>query len=488
MDSFQMVFPASQPALRFIPYEPLKAVKMNDTVNFQISHSTKKASESHETSPIQIIKTSSMESPPPSLPQSQPVGQPVSGKKRDGPASDDEDPLCGLFSDDDDRGMPDVDTYFDSDETSRQRMCSPWAGKNSHEKSRTNTRATTVSADAIRNSLICTSFPDEHKGARQGHVSSGNRGWNDQMDAGTNDSILHETLDERTTLAMSLPSPPARHSSKDVESALRTINPHTPAEPGASEDTPIIITDDTLCLEDGTTTRGDSKVSLERMVKQEHGSEEDDAVPLIRASKRKREHASRLEGGEYNTIEVVDMTCTTNDTARKPKRPKRAIPPISPAEHHGTSRGSRPLNGSSLVWQYRGLIGYEVRDGKPFVRVAWHSTWEPADEFPLDEITLLNTFSEPVLLSTWRRLRECVRPSVSPGLGEKTEVIRCGQSKRRKGYGERPRRWTLKEETPTGYAQGAAVLRQRHSILRNKDAGEALIRKNPLLPHPRYQL
>ncbi|EGE83051.1 hypothetical protein RJZ56_007502 [Blastomyces dermatitidis] len=43
------------------------------------------------------------------------------------------------------------------------------------------TRATTASADATRNSPIWTSFLDEHKGARQGHVSSGNRGWNNQV-------------------------------------------------------------------------------------------------------------------------------------------------------------------------------------------------------------------------------------------------------------------------------------------------------------------
>lgn len=135
-----------------------------------------------------------------------------------------------------------------------------------------------------------------------------------------------------------------------------------------------------------------SKVSLERMVKDEHISGRYDASSPIRASKRKHRHVPRLERGKYDSIEVVDMTHTTDDTSRKPERPKKAIPRTPPAEHHCTSKGSHPLNGSSPVWRYKALVGCEGRYGKPFVRVAWYSTWEPVDEFPPGEVERVRLF------------------------------------------------------------------------------------------------
>jgi hypothetical protein len=39
-----------------------------------------------------------------------------------------------------------------------------------------------------------------------------------------------------------------------------------------------------------------------------------------------------------------------------------------------------------IVWEYGPLLAYEVRDGKPRVLVPWHSTWEPAGEYPKEEV------------------------------------------------------------------------------------------------------
>ncbi|KAK2808719.1 hypothetical protein FQN50_004390 [Emmonsiellopsis sp. PD_5] len=218
------------------------------------------------------------------------------GWKRDDPASDDEDPLCGLVSDDDGRGMPDADTSPGSDETPRQRMCSRWASKNSHEKLRTDTRATTTSADATRNSPICTSFPDEQKGARQSHVSR------DVMD---DDYISHETLAEiTTTLAIQNPEV----LKVDVSQSDTTLGKATELPSNWEQ----------------------SEVFSDRMIKKERKSDDGGAISLIRASKRKVRHHSKQ--GKYDCVEVIDMTRVADDASREqePKRRKRAIPRIPP--------------------------------------------------------------------------------------------------------------------------------------------------------------
>src|SRR5437764_3714439 len=39
-----------------------------------------------------------------------------------------------------------------------------------------------------------------------------------------------------------------------------------------------------------------------------------------------------------------------------------------------------------IVWPHGPLLGYEVRDGKPVVLVPWHPTWEPLDEYSMEEV------------------------------------------------------------------------------------------------------
>ncbi|KAK2752506.1 hypothetical protein FQN54_008099 [Arachnomyces sp. PD_36] len=50
------------------------------------------------------------------------------------------------------------------------------------------------------------------------------------------------------------------------------------------------------------------------------------------------------------------------------------------ADHHSDETQS------DVVWEYHGLRGYKIVDGKPFVLVPWLPTWEPAAEFSAEEV------------------------------------------------------------------------------------------------------
>jgi hypothetical protein len=39
-----------------------------------------------------------------------------------------------------------------------------------------------------------------------------------------------------------------------------------------------------------------------------------------------------------------------------------------------------------IVWPHGHLLDYKVVDGKPFVLVPWHPTWEPPDEYSIAEV------------------------------------------------------------------------------------------------------
>ena len=39
-----------------------------------------------------------------------------------------------------------------------------------------------------------------------------------------------------------------------------------------------------------------------------------------------------------------------------------------------------------VVWVYKHLLKYDVRDGKPRVLVSWCPTWEPPDEYSKEEV------------------------------------------------------------------------------------------------------
>lgn len=39
-----------------------------------------------------------------------------------------------------------------------------------------------------------------------------------------------------------------------------------------------------------------------------------------------------------------------------------------------------------VVWEYRRLRDYRIVNGKPLVLVPWIPTWEPADEYPTEEV------------------------------------------------------------------------------------------------------
>ncbi|EGC45354.1 hypothetical protein HCEG_04569, partial [Histoplasma capsulatum var. duboisii H88] len=100
MNSFQ-TFSAAQPGLQFIPYQPAnisKAAKLIKAVDSGIPHMKTRLAEPRKPSPMRIATT-----PPATFspsPRLQPKNRPAGGGQDDNPASNDEDPLHGLFSDD----------------------------------------------------------------------------------------------------------------------------------------------------------------------------------------------------------------------------------------------------------------------------------------------------------------------------------------------------------------------------------------------------
>ncbi|EGE86602.1 hypothetical protein RJZ56_006849 [Blastomyces dermatitidis] len=97
-------------------------------------------------------------------------------------------------------------------------------------------------------------------------------------------------------------------------------------------------------------------------------------------SKRRRrpyQHEDYLD-----IIEVVDITASP----RPGKRREKTVPQSSIVKHQGTNSRRAPAAQATRRWDYRGLVGYELRNGKPWVRVAWHPTWEPAEEFPSAQV------------------------------------------------------------------------------------------------------
>ncbi|WEW61073.1 hypothetical protein PRK78_006562 [Emydomyces testavorans] len=79
---------------------------------------------------------------------------------------------------------------------------------------------------------------------------------------------------------------------------------------------------------------------------------------------------------------MVDLTGTTPKGLRPPKWQMVSRP--APAQRYCMSAGQKGQGGP--VWEYKRLIGYEVINGIPMVRVAWHSTLEVADDFSAKEV------------------------------------------------------------------------------------------------------
>lgn len=86
-------------------------VVVNATANSGITHTEQKSSTPHKLSPVRIAKPAKPPTTESPFPPSQ--SQPVDGEKKDNVTSDNEDPLRGVFSDDDDLGLPDTDSPLD---------------------------------------------------------------------------------------------------------------------------------------------------------------------------------------------------------------------------------------------------------------------------------------------------------------------------------------------------------------------------------------
>jgi hypothetical protein len=71
------------------------------------------------------------------------------------------------------------------------------------------------------------------------------------------------------------------------------------------------------------------------------------------------------------------------------------------------SNGSFDGDGRSeeKVWEYDGFSGYRVVGGVPEVAVRWRFTWEPAAEFPLDEVAEMK--------EKWQRRKSALKESRS---------------------------------------------------------------------------
>ncbi|EGC45355.1 hypothetical protein HCEG_04570 [Histoplasma capsulatum var. duboisii H88] len=99
-------------------------------------------------------------------------------------------------------------------------------------------------------------------------------------------------------------------------------------------------------------------------------------------SKRRRPYQQE---DALDVIEVVDKTMVPETTPRRSRKKSKIMPQSSPVKRCCTNRRA-PADQVTQRWEYKALIGYELRNGDPWVRVAWRSSWEPGKEFPHHQV------------------------------------------------------------------------------------------------------
>jgi hypothetical protein len=103
-------------------------------------------------------------------------------------------------------------------------------------------------------------------------------------------------------------------------------------------------------------------------------------------------------------IKVDQASCLKKDPLSRPSYSQRATqkrrsqrpPSVSPlpevrlrsVSHElpsGPDKGQQTVE-KEVVWEYRHLLDYRIVDGQSLVLVPWLPTWEPADEYPSEEV------------------------------------------------------------------------------------------------------
>ncbi|EER40057.1 predicted protein [Histoplasma capsulatum H143] len=295
MNSFQ-TFSTTQPGLQFIPYQPTnisKAAKLIKAVDSSIPHMKTHLAEPRKPSPTRIATTPPATFLP--LLHLQLKNWPAGGGQDDNPASNDEDPLCGLFSNDEE---PAINQGWDD------RVC-----HQSYKVLETQGAHIENSQDPPGPN---TDSGDDDKSSSQGPNNYS--------------SIL--ILDDK-------PCPSGRNSSIQEDSSQPgTVSEDVSAPPGTIEQPEI----SSHCQEDA-----------------------------------------------LDVIEVVDKIMVPETTPRRSRKKSKIMPQSSPVKCCCTNRCA-PADQVTQCWEYKTLISYELRNGDPWVRVAWCSSWEPGKEFPRHQV------------------------------------------------------------------------------------------------------